>query len=255
MKCKFSRLALTAILLMFAFVANSRVYLVAVGVGDYSAQRPNNDLQLSRKDAKAIVDIYSKNGAVDYVLLLDKDATRDKIVRAMRKVYRRAKKDDTIVFYFSGHGGAGDMLVFDQGVGYKKVIDAMAKSPCKNKMIFADTCHSGSMRGSSSGSQSPSSSVQNANVMLFLSSRGNETSNELPGDSNGLFTKFLCKGLAGNADADRNGTITAKELFIYVQNCVAEEANKYNKVHPKDPIIQHPVMWGKFSDNMPVMKW
>ena len=81
--------------------------------------------------------------------------------------------------------------------------------------------------------------------MLFLSSRSNETSIARRDMQNGFFTTYLQKGLRGGADVNRDRIITAKELFNYVhENVVKISKGK-----------QHPVMWGKFSDNMPVRVW
>ena len=118
----------------------------------------------------------------------------------------------------------------------------MSLSQSLNKMIFADACFSGNMRENKNGSGSSNS---NANVMLFLSSRDNETSIESPFLANGFFTTALQNGLRGGADADKNRTITAKELFNYVSKEVKKLSNDE----------QHPVMWGKFKDSMPVMVW
>ena len=81
--------------------------------------------------------------------------------------------------------------------------------------------------------------------MLFLSSRGNETSIERRDMKNGFFTSCLQKGLRGGADTNKDRTITTKELFNYVSNGVRRLSDDK----------QHPVMWGKFSDNMAVLKW
>jgi hypothetical protein len=87
-------------------------------------------------------------------------------------------------------------------------------------------------------------SYNNQNVMLFLSSRTNETSQETQ-YKNSLFTIFLERGLRGGADKDKNRQITARELFDFVHKGVIEASG--NK--------QHPVMWGKFNDNMTIIKW
>ena len=81
--------------------------------------------------------------------------------------------------------------------------------------------------------------------MLFLSCRSNEVSIETPTKTNGFFTYALQHGLRGGADKNKDRTITAKELFNYVSAKVKKESNDR----------QHPVMWGKFPDNMPVIKW
>ena len=80
---------------------------------------------------------------------------------------------------------------------------------------------------------------------FFLSSRNNETSIECTDMKNGFFTSCLQNGLRGRADANRDRIITAKELFDYVSKGVKRLSGDK----------QHPVMWGRFSDEMVVMKW
>ena len=82
-------------------------------------------------------------------------------------------------------------------------------------------------------------------LMLFLSSRTNETSRENPYGRNGQFTRYLLRGLKGGADNNRNRIVEAKELFDFVAVNVAK-ATKGK---------QHPVMWGRFDNNMHVMNW
>lgn len=237
-----------AVLLTVCFGAGAKTYLVAVGVGDYSAfpQKANN-LTLTTNDARAIVDLYSKNTSVDYALLLDGKATTDRIIRAMRKVFSKAGENDIIVFFFSGHGYSGGFCAYDGTLSYGDVRKAMAKSKCRNKMMFVDACRSGGIRqdNGSSSAQGAVSAAKKANVMLFLSSRTDENSIERLGMQNGFFTTYLQKGLKGNADSNRDRTITARELFDFVHNGVSQISSGQ----------QHPVMWGNFKDTMPVMKW
>ena len=246
MKAKISRLIVTAILLTLAFSVNARVYLVSVGIADYSGFPSKiNNLRLTTNDAKSIVDLYSKNTSVDYSLLLNEKATKDRIVRAMTKVFNNASEDDLVVFFFSGHGYPGGFCAYDGNIGYGEIRKAMAKSKSKNKMMFVDACRSGGIRVDENTSQGAISAAKNANVMLFLSSRNNENSIERRDMQNGFFTTYLQNGLKGNADSNRDRVITAKELFDFVHNGVSKISGGE----------QHPVMWGKFDDNMTVMKW
>lgn len=246
MKANILKTIVSAILLAVCLGANARTYLVSAGVADYSAfpQKVNN-LRLTTKDAKTIADLYSGNTSVDYALLLDDKATKDRILRAIKKVFGKATENDIVVFYFSGHGYPGGFCAYDGNLSYDEVRKAMSQSKCKNKMMFADTCRSGGMRVDDKASQSSATAAKDANIMLFLSSRNNENSIERPGMQNGFFTTYLQKGLKGNADKDGDKVITAKELYDYVHNGVSQISGGE----------QHPVMWGKFNDNMPVMKW
>lgn len=238
-----NKLLLLLLFLLTPCFAVGKVYLVSVGVSDYPGS--SMDLTLPDKDAQTITWLYSKNSGIKYCQLLNSDATVEKIILAMNKVYSLAGPEDIVVLFFSGHGYAGGFCAYDGNITYNKIRESMARSRCKNKMIFADACFSGDIRTNGSVSSSSISSAKKSNVMLFLSSRSNETSLENPSMKNGYFTYYLQKGLRGGADSDRNRVITAKELFNYVHRNVS--ADTYNE--------QHPVMWGKFSDNMPVMIW
>lgn len=248
-------LSLLLVLLVASLALEAKTFLVSVGVNDYSAypykgKETNMNLRLPTADATTISEIFSINKAkssIDYVLMLDSKATKANIVKAMRKLFKNAQEDDIVVFFFSGHGFPGGFCVYDNVIFYDEIRDAMSHSKSKNKMIFADACHSGALRGNKrvEHAENSDSTARKANVMLLLSSRSNEVSNEIGTMENGIFTEFLKKGLRGNADVNRDRVITAKELFMFVHDGVSKmTANS-----------QHPVMWGNFDDNMPVMKW
>lgn len=231
----------TFIIFSLTVTANAKTYLVAVGVSDYPGT--DDDLRLPANDAMAVQYIYSKNSQAETVLLTNSDATKSAVLAKLRSTFAKASANDIIVFFFSGHGSPGNFCAYDAQIPYSEIRKAMASSKAKNKMIFADACFSGKMRQGRSSSDEQS--FNNYNIMLFLSSRGNETSIERRDMKNGFFTSCLQKGLRGGADANKDRAITAKELFTYVSTNVKKLSNDK----------QHPVMWGKFSDNMIVMKW
>ena len=237
-------IATLAIMIMVCSVATAKTYVVSVGVKTYKNPKLNT-LNLPVNDAQTVKYIYDKNGNSEVIFLADSYATKQNILAQMKRLYARASENDIILLFFSGHGYQGGFSVYDGNLSYSSIRNVMASSRSKNKMIFADACYSGQMRGQTSKSQSNSNELKNLNVMLFLSSRSGETSIERRGDSNGLFTTALQAALRGNADKNRDRVITAKELFDYVSSRVSTETRGK----------QHPVMWGKFSDNMPVIKW
>lgn len=246
MKSVFLKIILSNLLLTLMLPAYARTYLVSVGVADYSGFPSKiNNLRLTVNDAKTIADLYSKNTSVDYSLLLNEKATKERIVKAIKKVFGKASENDIVVFFFSGHGYPGGFCAYDSNIGYDEIRKAMSLSKSKNKMMFVDACRAGGMRVDKKKTQGAVSSAKNANVMLFLSSRNTENSIERRNMQNGFFTTYLQKGLKGNADANRDKTITAKELFNFVHQRVSYISGGK----------QHPVMWGKFDDNMTVMKW
>lgn len=246
MKADILKTLIAALLLALPAPVSARTYLVSVGIADYSGFPSKiSNLSLPAQDARTIADLYAKNTAVDYTILTDAKATKDRIVRAIGKVFAKAGDDDIVVFFFSGHGYPGGFCAYDGRIGYGEIRKAMAKSKCRNKMMFVDACRSGGVRVDATSEQGAVDAAKKANVMLFLSSRNNENSIERKGMKNGFFTTWLEKGLKGNADTDRDRIITAKELFGFVHDGVSEISGGK----------QHPVMWGKFDDDMPVMDW
>lgn len=214
------------------------VYLVSVGVSDYPGT--GKDLKLPDKDAKAMSSLYKTNSKAHVSLLTNGQATKSAIIKQMKDQFSKAGKDDIVVLFFSGHGAPGVFCAYDENLSYNDIRDAMSESKSNNKMIFADACFSGKIR-----QDGHASNDNNLNVMLFLSSRSNETSIENTRMKNGFFTACLLRCLKGGADTNKDKTITAKELFKGVSEGVIELS------HDK----QHPVMWGNFKDNMPVMRW
>lgn len=193
MKVNPLRIVLSVFLLILTFGASARTFLVSVGIADYSGfPMKINNLRLTTKDAQTIVDLYSKNTSVDYSLLLNEKATKDRIVKAIKKVFNKASENDIVVFFFSGHGYPGGFCAYDGNLGYDEVRKAMSQSKSKNKMMFVDACRSGGLRVDSDKTQGAITAAKNANVMLFLSSRNNENSIERRDMQNG-FLLPICK--------------------------------------------------------------
>lgn len=217
-----------------------KVYLVAVGVSNYPGTA--NDLTLPAMDARAMSRLYRTNSSVETILLTDENATISNIKNSVRKLFRKAKKDDIVVFFFSGHGYPEGFVAYDGQLKYDIIKNLFSECVSQNKMVFADACFSGDMRGKGSIDDAEKAKL---NLMLLLSSRDNEVSFENPRYKNGFFTICLERCLRGGADLDGNRIITAKELYQGVRKGVVELSDDR----------QHPVMWGSFNDNMPVMIW
>lgn len=241
---------LLSILLMIAFLLmapllSAKIYVVSVGISNYK-EIPS--LQLPAKDAKSVSELYKKQ-TKDVILLTGKYATKARIKKSLQDQFARAKKDDVIVFFFSGHGYPGGICPYDMGktdettgLSYKEIRSIMKGSRAKNKIIIADACFSGSLRSRSS---SDNGRDNDSSVILFLSSRSNEASAENPLMVNGYFTKALIRGLKGGADTNRDRRISAKEIYTFVSHNVKEQSQDK----------QHPVMWGNFDDNFVLMDW
>ena len=168
------------------------------------------------------------------------EATQAALLSSMHSAFADAQSDDAVILYFSGHGTPGAIVCHDGELTYQHIFKMLKGCKASKKIIVADACYAGKMRTT----KQQSTNFNSQSVMLFLSSRTNEPSRESK-FKNSLFTIFLERGLRGGADTNKDRQITARELYDFVHKGVIEASG--NK--------QHPVMWGKFDNNMTVIKW
>lgn len=231
--------------LVFSMRVRAEVYVVSVGISSY--QNSNNNLALPDEDAKTIAALY-KTKTKNVITMTGRYATRANIIKAITDQFRRAQKGDMVVLFFSGHGYEGVFCPYDFNKGknalsYNDVYSVFRQSNATRKIVIADACMSGGLRHGSPKRRKGATS--NSDVVMFLSSRTNESSCERRDMKNGFFTTYVEKGFRGGADANRDKIITAKELFKFVSEAVI------NISHDK----QHPVMWGNFDDDFIMMDW
>ena len=216
----------------------AKTYLVCVGIADYPGTK--HDLRISDNDAKTIANLFNANKDASVSILLNGDATQSALLSTMHTFFAEAQSDDAVILYFSGHGAPGSLVCYDGKLEYKHILKMLKGCNASRKMIIADACFSGKMR---TGKRHVSN-FNNQNVMLFLSSRTNEPSRETQ-FKNSLFTIFLERGLRGGADVNKDRQITATEIYDFVHDGVTKASGSK----------QHPVMWGNFDKNMPIIKW
>ena len=229
---------LIVLLLICCLQLQAKVYLVSVGIADYPGKE--NDLRISDNDAKTIAKVFQATKDASVNVLVNEAATQSALLSTMHTTFEDADYNDAVILYFSGHGTPGALVCHDGLLTYQHIFKMLKGCKATRKIIIADACYAGKMRTT----RQQTDSYNNQNVMLFLSSRTNEPSQETQ-YKNSLFTIFLERGLRGGADKDKNRQITARELFDFVHKGVIESSG--NK--------QHPVMWGKFEDDMTVIKW
>lgn len=235
------------------------IYAVVVGIGDYSAMPK---LQYTDDDARLFYEHLKSNegGALPEShirLLVDRSATRQNILQAMRKLSAMADANDVFVFYFSGHGIKGSFLPYDfdgfrNVLQHEEILQTLENSRAKQKLCIVDACFSGALESdfyTAKGSYDDEtdcfySAFENTanGTALLLSSNPGEMSMEDRRLRHGVFTYFVLKGMSGAADFDRNRIVTIQELFHYTYHYVAEYTEG----------TQTPVLSGDYDNRMPV---
>lgn len=220
----------------------AKTYVVVVDIQDYPGNE--SDFHFPVNNRQLVEDVLKKN-VEDIVItsLVNEKATTENILKALRIAAYHATTEDALILYYSGHGYDGGFKSYDDYLSYEELRKVLKMCICNSKIVFADACHTGSLRSGKKRKDSGNKKWE-SNVMLFLSSRGEEESHYSSVFSASVFTHYLCLGLGGAADSNTDKCITAKELFDYVSVSVSNFMNGK----------QHPVMWGNFPADMIVIK-
>ncbi len=147
-------------------------------------------------------------------------------------------KDGTKVYLFPSDGRIEALN--RQGYDMNIFFDNLEKLGAKSTTVFLDACFSGVSRASESYETKNLIAMKgvsikpvlkkpwekDTNFNLFSSSLPNETSLGFDPSQTGLFTYYLCAGLQGNADINKDGKITTGELSEYIKNNVSETSVK-----------------------------
>jgi hypothetical protein len=232
-----------------------RVFAVVVGIADYGNPRAN--LLYSDDDARWFYTYLNKalgkeSKAGNVIMLLNQEAGREQILRALRTTFSQAGPDDFILFYFSGHGNKGLFCPVDypdKALLHSEIKEIFQSSKAKYRLCIADACFSGSIgNGDEAKDQQalPSSmaELQDARIGVVMSSRQNQMSQELSAFKQGVFSYYLMRGLQGAADFNGDRTITAAEAFLFTKTMVLK------KTHGE----QIPFIYGKNLDKMPMAR-
>jgi len=228
-------------------------WAVIVGLSTYSNSRIPA-LRYAASDAKAFSEwaISSTGGryAPERVkILLDDRATGANIKDALFNWLGQALEEDVVTIYFAGHGSPqspdhpDNLFLLPYDCQYDNIaatgfpmwdIETALKRFVKAKrvVVIADACHSGGVGQSfdiarranrglkvnpiSTGIHSLSKVGEG--VCVISASDENQYSQESKdwGGGHGVFTYFLLKGLKGDADYNRDTSVTLGELTSYL---------------------------------------
>lgn len=219
-----------------------RWYALVVGISHYKNLPPQAQLKYADRDADSIYTVLiSKEGgqypAENVHVLKDDQATyaniKDQLENWLPSV---AKPNDNVLIYFAGHGfvidGHSYLAPYDidrnniANTAYpmSRLGDVISNNiHAKQKVLFADACHSGAIAERAHLDQDLLGLANNS-VFVLSASKAGEVSFEGPlwGGGHGIFTYYLVKGYEGQADDTHDGIIDPMNLSNYVKYNVAQ---------------------------------
>lgn len=220
-------------------------------------------LSYAARDAQALAGALQAGGGT-VTLLENRNATRARIVDALRALPARVREEDSVVLFFSGHGAIGNgqdgkphyFLVPQDGLladlGKTALMDddleeLVGKIPARQVVVFLDACYSGGgtsvirARGVDNPAVRPPATARplieaSTGRVVISASRPDQPAFE-DDRRGGLFTSFLVEGLRGAADLDGDGKITALELYQFVSPRVREYSRQNYQVE-QTPVLE-----------------
>jgi WD40 repeat protein len=224
----------------------ARLHLLAIGVSRYNARHAANlRLEFAHKDASDVANALGSTQDGLYVTgtrqyLVDEDATRASIRRALAAMQAAMGKDDLAVIHFSGHGAMVDgalyllphdvdardaVAVKDSALPVAALREELLRLAERGRvLVLLDACYSGGAARDGGARTAASAQLTQAlaaaNVTVLTSSSDSETSREDAAWGNGAFTKAVLEALGRDADENRDGLLSATELAGYVERRV-----------------------------------
>ena len=232
---------------------------IIIGIEKYE-YLTNLDAAFANRDANAFREYAVRALGVDpsnINLLVDKNASRPKILRALKLWLPKIGGENRDVYlFFAGHGLASDdgenlyilpqdgdaNLLEDTAITRDEIVKLIQKTNPKSVTMFFDTCYSGQTRNEETlvASLRPVRIVADdkkipKNFTIYSASANDQTSGSINEAKHGMFSYYLMKGLEGKADENKDKKITNGELIAYLKSNVSKEAFIQNR--NQDPML------------------
>ena len=226
---------------------------IIIGIEKYE-YLTNLDAVFANRDANAFREYAVRALGVDpsnINLLVDKNANRPKILRALKLWLPKIGGENRDVYlFFAGHGLASDdgknlyilpqdgdaNLLEDTAITRGEIVKLIQKTNPKSVTMFFDTCYSGQTRNEETlvASLRPVRIVADdkeipKNFTIYTASANDQTSGSIEEAKHGMFSYFLMKGMEGAADENNDKNITNGELITYLQDNVSKVAFSQNR--------------------------
>jgi uncharacterized caspase-like protein len=205
-------------------------------------------LTYARPDAQAFADAINSKAVklfnkIHIYTLLDRDATKSKILATLDEMSRQMKKEDVFVWFYAGHGSMVDngfYFITSEVTGLyqqdklrnalyvKELQDKFKLLPALKQVVFIDACQSGSsvealaMRGGAE-EKALAQLSRSSGIHVMASSESQQQSAEIKSLNHGVFTYVLLEALNGKADgAPLDSKVTVYEIKSYIDDQVPE---------------------------------
>jgi tetratricopeptide (TPR) repeat protein len=181
-----------------------------------------------------------------------KNLAHNKILTQLNRVLVRARRDDLILIYYSGHGklnrkGRLHLATIDTvvdtldttSIPVGRMRDLIEISPSEKVVLILDCCYSGRVKDAwlkgGIDDQLQQEAECNRGLYILAASTAIQAAQEKEGDQYSFFTKYIIEGIQeGVADNNNLGKISVLDLYSYA----------YEQMKKEKGNSQLPMNWG-----------
>ena len=223
-----------------------RKFALLIGVSE-SSEEDLPELPSATEDIRAMQAVLQnpEMGGFDSVAVLP-NPTRQEMEEAIETLFANCKKEDLVLFYFSGHGIIDEKgkfylvtpqtrkergnLIKATAVAATVLHDNMGNSRSKHQVLILDSCFSGAIAEGLTGKSAESKvdiqrELGGEGRAILTSSNAVQKSFHIQGYNLSIYTHYLTDGIqTGAANQDGDDYISVDELHEYAKKKLEQEA-------------------------------
>jgi hypothetical protein len=189
--------------------SGGRTYGIFVGISQYGGD--NSDLDGPAADAVNLARAFQRSGQMpraNAVVLTDGQGTLTNVRQAFRTMAARVTPQDTLVFFFDGHGGASVLDLVGANLSRRELGRLMATVRGR-QLVVLDSCHAGGF--------APVVQGRPERAGLFSSRSDQESSTAPEVNAGGWLAYFFRRAVEGEVRPRADGSLDFGAVTQYVR--------------------------------------
>jgi WD40 repeat protein len=237
--------------------AQPKIYMVTIGINEY--KNPKYNLNYALADADGIQQSIQKSSSglfsevVQYSIRNDK-AVKENIYKALQEIKGKALEQDLLVVYYAGHGVVSDLqgspefflvmhdvtqlygkpeVLAEKAISASEIKKLTQEINAQKQLFLLDACQSGAALESAASKRGVEEEraiaqlARSTGTFWITASGSTQYATEIEKLGHGIFTYTILEGLKGQADGNKDGKLSVRELSVFIEDQVPVLTEKY----------------------------